>query len=487
MNENLDLLNEIENKGKDTKTKSTSAKDHTAAKMWKECLKIIKDNVDTQSYRSFFATLTAKNFENGTLTIEVPSPFYKEWIDTNFNSLLFSTVKRVCGEEAVLRYEVVIAEGSDELAPITITQIAQEKNDRSPQKVSPEVAAQKSIESGLNPRYNFDNFVVGTSNQFAVNAAKSIVNDYDKVLYSPLFIYGGIGLGKTHIAQAIANAIIRKDINKRCLYVCSEQFASDYIEFVTSSDLRKTSFMNTYTKADVLIVDDIQFFAGKEKTQNQFFHIFNVLMQANKQIILTSDKAPKDIKSIDDRLLSRFIQGLNVEITKPDVAHRRAIIEQKSNADGLSLPDEVVDYIANNVSNSVREIEGVIIKLFAIRALQNTPVSLELTKKVVSGLTTEKSPITINEIKSKVGMFYNVKPALMESNSRKKDAAFARQVAMFFARNLTKLPLKVIGSHFGNRDHTTVLHSCRVIDGYLEVDKKIQSDYEILTDIFNNR
>jgi len=463
-----------------------------ATNYWQQCLDIIRDNIEEQAFNTWFLPLKAKSFEDNKLIIQIPSQWYQEWIEENYYNLLQVTVKRVLGENAKLYYETIVVDNTKlETDNIKLeTAKIQSSALKYPPTVSnpSQTTKQNMGQNNLNPRYAFESFVVGNSNQLALSAAKAVATETSNVRFNPYFIYGGSGLGKTHLAQAIGNYVLRNNPSKRLLYVSSEQFTIDFVEQAISNDnKKKADFNNIYRNVDILIVDDIQFLSGKKETQNKFFHIFNTLHLEGKQIILTADRSPKDIKDIDDRLLSRFIAGLNVEIRQPDLRLRKEIIKKKSSDEGIILSEEIIAYIAKNVTKSVREIEGTLIKLIAMTIFDNKPLTLELVTEVVTGLASEQKPLTVADIKAKVGSFYGIQIEAMESKSRKYEIALARQMAMYFSRKLTDEPLKTIGQSFGGRDHSTVLHSCQVIENYLATNKKVKIEYETLEAIFNDR
>ena len=456
-----------------------------AAIYWQQCLDIIKDNVDLQVLNTWFLPIKAKSFEDNKLTLQIPSQWYQEWIEEHYYQLLNMTIKRVLGEDAKLFYETIVIDNT-EVEPAKINFPA--KINSPAFKYPPASGQIIKHHTALNPRYAFESFVVGDSNQLATSAAKSVANEPEGTRFNPFFIYGGSGLGKTHLAQAIGNYVLRNNPSKKLLYVSSEQFTMDFVDQATSNDNKKKSdFNHIYRNVDLLIVDDIQFLSGKLGTQDKFFHIFNSLYLEGKQIVLTADRAPKDITDIDFRLISRFIAGLNVEIRQPDLNLRKEIIRRKSSDEGIILSEEIVEYIAKNVTRNIREIEGTLIKLIAMATFDSKPLTLELVNEVVSGLASDPKPLTIEEIKDKVGLHYNIRVELMESKSRKHKIAFARQMAMYFSRKLTTASLKSIGESFGGRDHSTVLHSCQAIENYLDTDKKIKAEYEILESIFTIR
>ena len=448
---------------------------------WQQCLDIIKDNVDLQVYNTWFLPIKAKSWENDKLTIQIPSQWYQEWIEEHYYKLLNITIKRVLGESAKLFYEIIVIDNV-EVEPAKIN---------SPAFKYPPVSSQidkQHTNQVLNPRYAFESYVVGDSNQLAVSAAKSVANESDGTRFNPFFIYGGSGLGKTHLAQAIGNYILRNNPAKRLLYVSSEKFTMDFVEQATSNDnKKKANFNHIYRNVDFLIVEDIQFLSGKASTQDKFFHIFNSLYLEGKQIVLTADRPPKDIKDIDNRLISRFIAGLNVEIRQPDLHLRKEIIKRKSSDEGIILSEEIIEYIAKNVTKSVREIEGTLIKIIAMTTFDHKTLNLELVQEIVTGLASEPKPLTVEEIKEKISLHYNIRVEVMISKSRKHEIALARQMAMYFSRKLTNNSLKSIGDSFGGRDHATVLHSCQAIENYLDTDKKIKAEFELLESILTYR
>jgi chromosomal replication initiator protein len=334
--------------------------------------------------------------------------------------------------------------------------------------------------SYFNPRHTFENFIRGENNQLATSAAMAVADNPGGTRYNPLVIYGPTGLGKTHLVQAIGNRVLQRNRNARVLYTNSEKFTMEYINAIQTN--RVADFTTFYRGVDVLIVDDIQFLGGKEKTQDQFFHTFNALHQAGKQVVLTSDKQPKDLADVDERLISRFQWGLTADIQPPDFETRMAILQQKAQEEGVELPGDIMEYVARHVSTSVREIEGCLISLLAKVSLDNRELSLDLAKEVVRTVTNAPSSrqLTIEDIKTEVSTYYNQPIELLSAKTRKHEVVLARQMCMFLAKNLTQMSLKSIGMHFGGRDHTTVLHSCQQIVNYIDTDKKVRQDVDYL-------
>jgi chromosomal replication initiator protein len=453
---------------------------------WNKCLEIIKDNVSPQVFKTWFKPIRALNWEDDRLTVQVPSQFFCEWIEEHFYPLLQKTVYQVLGDNAKLQYQVVVDESCDTLENRTI-RVPAFKYPPSAGAQTPlpfnqaPALVQQEFPSYLNPRYSFDNFIRGESNQLAGSAAMAVAQNPGGTRYNPLFIYGDVGLGKTHIAQAIGNYITQKNRKLRVLYTTSERFSIEFVNAIQNNKLN--DFIGFYRSIDVLIVDDIQFLAGKEKTQDNFFHTFNALHQAGKQVVLTSDRSPKNIADIDERLISRFQWGLTVDIQPPDLEMRMAILQKKSEDEGVELPHDVVEFIARNVTSSIRELEGALIGLIAKNALDRRILNLELAQEVVKGVSGskgEKKSLSIEEIKQAVAGFFKMSSDLLSSQSRKHEVALPRQMAMYLSKQLTQNSLKIIGSHFGGRDHSTVLHSCKAIENYLVTDKGVKGQFETL-------
>jgi chromosomal replication initiator protein len=422
-------------------------------------------------------------WNNDVLTVKVPSQFFCEWIEEHFYPLLQKTVSQVMGPKAKLQYQVVVEKDTDpsEDRTIKLPGLKQAPQNNQPSlSFSGTQPKTPTFSTYLNGRYTFDNFIEGESNQLAVSAGKAIAKDPGGTRFNPLVIYGGTGLGKTHLVQAIGNQIISKSRKARVLYTTSERFTMEYISSIQNNKLN--DFINYYRGIDALIVDDIQFFGGKEKTQDNFFHTFNALHQEGKQLVLTSDKPPRDLKDVDDRLMSRFQWGLIVDIQPPDFEMRMAILQKKSEDEGLELPMDVVEYLARSITKSIRELEGALISLIAKVTLDRKSLSLALAKEVISGIRcSEPKPITIDDIKEEVSNYYKLSIDQIESKSRKHEIALARQMAMYLSKKMTTNSLKTIGSFFGNRDHSTVLHSCQAIENYLVTDSPVKSAFESLS------
>jgi chromosomal replication initiator protein len=443
-----------------------------AASVWKECLKSIKENVTLMTYNTWFLPIKPLELNGFTLKVQIPSRFFWEWIDEHYNTLINRTIVDVIGPEAKLSY--LIAEEKENEKNI------KEKTQEKPviQLISDVTVQKPKHETHLNPRYTFDNFIKGEGNQLARAAAGAISENPGGTSFNPLFVYGGVGLGKTHLVQAIGNKILDVFPEKKVIYLSSDIFTVEFVEAIQSNTVNE--FSNFYRGMDVLIIDDIQFLIGKEKTQDHFFHIFNTLHQSRKQIILSSDRAPKDLKGLDDRLISRFQWGLAADIQPPELEMRIAILKKKSEDYGMDLSPDLLDYIANNITSNIRELEGCLIKLLANASLNSREINLDLAKKTVKEIATDrKVNVTIESITNIVCEVLNVAENKIRDKTRKKEIVMARQIAMYLSKELTKSSLKTIGLHFGGRDHSTVIHACTTVEDSMSKDPSLK-------DIVNN-
>jgi chromosomal replication initiator protein len=387
------------------------------------------------------------------LKVQLPSQFFWEWIDEHFNTLISKTIHQVLGPNAKLAY--IINDENDSPShliskPPVVNKI-------------PEKSKQKNFEPHLNPRYTFENFIKGEGNQLARAAALAISDNPGGTSFNPLFVYGGVGLGKTHLIQAAGNKILEINPDKKVIYLSSDTFTVDFVEAIQSNKIN--DFSNFYRGMDVLIIDDIQFLIGKEKTQDLFFHIFNTLHQSGKQIILSSDKPPKELKGLDERLTSRFQWGLSADIQPPELETRIAILKRKAIDYGMNISSEILEYIASNITSNIRELEGCLIKLLANASLNSVEIDFELAKKIVREIATDrKVTVTVENITKIVCSYLNVAENKIRDKTRKKEIVLARQLAMYFSKELTKSSLKSIGLQFGGRDHSTVIHACNSIE-----------------------
>ncbi len=485
-----EIFKQISNEVLESKTASALQSKPTAdaVKCWNKCLNLIKDNVSSQVYKTWFLPIKALELENNKLTLSVPSQFFFEWIEEHYYELMRKTISQILNEQAKLEYRIIFDDVDENIETKSVKMPGFRYNPNPSQNTipfEPVILSQKEFPTFLNPKYSLENFIQGESNQLASSAAIAISQNPGKTKFNPLVIYGDTGLGKTHLAQGIGNYISKNFPRLRVLYTDSERFT---LEFVNSIQNNKTSeFSKFYRSIDVLIVDDIQFFAGKERTQDNFFHTFNSLYQAGKQIILTSDKPPKDLVDVDDRLISRFHCGLIADVKLPDYEMRMAIIQKKSSNEGIELPIDVVEYLARHIKTNIRDLEGAIIGLIARVTFDKRPIDLSLAKEVVYGSKSEPTqPLSIGHIKQTVSEYYQIDIETMISKSRKQEIALARQMSIYLTKLLTNNSLKSIGAEFGGRDHSTVLHSCQTIENYLVTDKKVKNAFESLLTTLKN-
>jgi chromosomal replication initiator protein len=453
-----------------------------AQQVWEHCLSQIRDQVSTLSYKTWFQPIVVLRLSADELTIQVPSQFFYDWVEEHYNALIKRTIVSVLGPGAKLYYSIASDERQEELFPV---------DDRpAPLPVpvqhapfSPHITLRAEnlpqAQSNLNPRYTFDNFIKGDSNQLARAAGMAVANNPGGTSFNPLVIYGGTGLGKTHLMHALANYAISAGKARRVLYVSSEKFTVDFVEAIQTDKVNE--FSHFYRSMDLLVVDDIQFFAGKEKTQDNFFHTFNTLYQLGKQIVLSSDVPPKELKGLDERLISRFQCGLTADVQAPDLETRIAILQKKSEENSLELPQDVLEFIAANVTSNIRELEGCLISILARASLENREINIDLAKDVLRVVVSEvRSPITIEQIQRTVCDFFDVPEDLLRAKTRKQEIVIARQVAMYLAKDLTNSSLKTIGLHFGGRDHSTVIHAYQAVEDRIKTDATFKQGAEQL-------
>ncbi len=410
------------------------------------------------TYNTWFLPIKPLELIENTLKVQIPSQFFWEWIDEHFNGLITRTITDILGKDAKLTY--VISED----VPIVETKSNGSRNNISNANLIEKQKPKHTFESNLNPRYTFDNFIKGEGNQLARAAAGAISDNPGGTSFNPLFLYGGVGLGKTHLIQAIGNQIAKNFPEKKVIYLSSDIFTVEFVESIQTN--RVNDFSNFYRSMDVLIIDDIQFLIGKEKTQDLFFHIFNTLHQSRKQIILSSDKPPKDLKGLDERLISRFQWGLTADIQPPELETRIAILKRKAETYGMMVSNEILEYIATNITSNIRELEGCLIKLLASVSLSYKEITFDLAKKTVKEIATDRktSTLTIETITKVVCEHLGVAENKIRDKTRKKEIVLARQIAMYLVKELTLSSLKTIGLHFGGRDHSTVIHACNTIE-----------------------
>lgn len=457
-----------------------------ARRVWSACLDLIKESVNSQSFKTWFEPIQPLELNARRLTVQVPSRFFYDWLEEHYDGLIKTTIVRVLGGDSTLEYSVKNEELSVESDLVDTAPLSAIKDvTEYAQPVSFKLGAQRlgvsqgggtstPFQSFLNPRYTFENFIKGDSNQLARAAASAVANNPGGTSFNPLVIYGGTGLGKTHLMQAIGNFALANGKAKRVIYVSSEKFTVEFVDAIQSD--RISDFSGFYRSMDILIVDDVQFFSGKEKTQDNFFHTFNELHQIGKQIVLSSDRPPKELRGLDDRLLSRFQWGLTSDVQPPDLETRIAILRMKSEADGIELPQDVVECIAANVTSNIRELEGCLISLLAKASLEGRNITVDLAREVLKVVVGDiKSPITIEEIQRVVCDYLNIPGDLIRAKTRKQEVVSARQIAMYIAKELTNSSLKTIGLHFGGRDHSTVIHAYQSVEDQMKLDSKYQA------------
>ena len=442
----------------------------TLEKVWINCLSIIKDNVPLQAFKTWFEPIKPIKLKGNVLTIQVPSQFFYEWLEEHYIELLKKTIRKEIGPDAKLEYSIVMENNSGNTNPYTIKIPTTDKRAiKNPSVAMPlDISSNPiknpfiipglrkvNVDSNLNPNYSFDSFVEGDCNRLARSAGYAVAEKPGGTAFNPLLIYGGVGLGKTHLAHAIGISIKNRFPNKTVLYVSSEKFTHQFIDSVKNNSTN--DFIHFYQMIDVLIIDDVQFFAGKEKTQDVFFHIFNHLHQTGKQLVLTSDKAPVELQGMEQRLLSRFKWGLSADLQIADLETRIAILQKKMYADGIELPKEVVEYLAYSISSNIRELEGALISLIAQSSLNKKSITLELAKQMIDKFVKNTArEVSIEYIQKVVCDYFDLPIELMKSKTRKREVVQARQIAMYFSKKMTKSSLANIGMHCGGKDHANV-------------------------------
>ena len=463
-----------------------------AEKVWEKCLDFIKDNIEEQQFNMWFAPIIPESLEDNKLKIKVPSRLHYEWLEETYISLVKSALNFSLGQNSRLVYVIgkdanrqqLPSTNRPELAKQSVT-LATETKD--PELKNPFVIPgirEITIDPQLNLQLNFDNFVEGNSNRLARSAGIAVANKPGGTAFNPLFIFGGVGLGKTHLAHAIGVDIKEKHPKKKVLYVSAEKFTQQFISASTAKDNKNNlnDFIHFYQLIDVLIVDDIQFLSGKVKTQDAFFHIFNHLHQTGKQVILTSDKAPVDLFDIEQRLLSRFKWGLSAELQLPDYETRYEILKNKFYNDGAEIDEDIIAYLAENIRTNIRELEGVSNSLIAQAAFNRKEYSIELAQSIIEkSVKNNRHDLTIDHIQQIIADYFSLDIESLHSKTRKRNVVQARQLAMFFSKKYTKSSLSTIGSQIGQRDHATVLHACKTVENLIETDrefKKYVSDLE---------
>lgn len=436
--------------------------------LWEKTLNIMKGELTEVSFNTWIKSAIPVFLNNDVLRLGVPNNFTKEILETRYKDLLINALKIISSKKYTIEFTIVSEESAD----------LEEKKDK--KEVRNTVVVSDEMSATLNPKYTFDSFVIGNSNRFA-HAASLAVAESPAKAYNPLFIYGGVGLGKTHLMHAIGHYILQNNSKSKVVYVSSEKFTNELINSI--KDDKNVEFRNKYRNVDVLLIDDIQFIAGKERTQEEFFHTFNALHDANKQIILSSDRPPKEIPTLEDRLRSRFEWGLIADIQPPDFETRIAILKKKADVEGLNVSNDVMVYIATKIKSNIRELEGALIRIVAYSSLTNKEISTDLAVEALKDIISNKASkqVTIDLIIDVVANYYNLRIEDFKSQRRTRNVSFPRQIAMYLCRKLTDTSLPKIGEEFGGRDHTTVIHAYEKINNGLKEDEALQEAINEIT------
>jgi chromosomal replication initiator protein len=434
--------------------------------LWAKTLDIIKSELSEVSFNTWIKSCEPMSISSDTIKISVPNSFTQDILDKRYKDLVVNSIKAVCSK--LYKIEFIIM--SDDY----------DKDENNAPEISKSIIVNDEMSSTLNPKYTFKSFVIGNSNRFA-HAASLAVAESPAKAYNPLFIYGGVGLGKTHLMHAIGHYILASNPNAKVVYVSSEKFTNELINAI--KDDKNEEFRNKYRNVDILLIDDIQFIAGKERTQEEFFHTFNALHDANKQIILSSDRPPKEIPTLEDRLRSRFEWGLIADIQVPDFETRMAILKKKADVENLNVANEVMGYIATKIKSNIRELEGALIRIIAYSSLTNREVTVDLATEALKDIISKKQGkhVTIDIIQDVVSSYFNLRIEDLKSQRRTRNVVYPRQIAMYLSRKLTDMSLPKIGEEFGGRDHTTVIHAYEKISDNLKVDDSLQQTVNDLT------
>lgn len=431
----------------------------------------IETKISKPSFETWLKSTKAHSLQGDTLTITAPNEFARDWLEERYSQLISGILYEITGEELIVKFIIPQNQSEEEInLPVP------------PKKAIKDDDVTELPQSLLNPKYLFDTFVIGSGNRFA-HAASLAVAEAPAKAYNPLFIYGGVGLGKTHLMHAIGHYVLDHNPSAKVVYLSSEKFTNEFINSIR--DNKAIEFRNKYRNVDVLLIDDIQFLAGKESTQEEFFHTFNTLHEESKQIVISSDRPPREIPTLEDRLRSRFEWGLITDITPPDLETRIAILRKKAKAEGLDIPNEVMLYIANQIDSNIRELEGALIRVVAYSSLINKDINADLAAEALKDIIPSSKPkvITIQEIQRVVGEHFSIKLDDFKAKKRTKSVAFPRQIAMYLSRELTDFSLPKIGEEFGGRDHTTVIHAHEKISKLLQSDPQLQKQLKEINEL----
>ena len=465
--------------------------------VWSDCLEIIRQSVDEQNFKTWFKPIVPLQNEGDVLTIQVPSQFFYEWLEEHYVPVLKKAIHQVLGPGGRLEYSVIVDSGNHRNPPLVVNYPngngikksngfangAQTNGNGPAEDYSPfsfKALNPQTVNSRLNSNYTFDNFVEGDCNRLARSAGVAVAKKPGLTSFNPLMLYGGVGVGKTHLVQAVGNEIKKNLPDKIVLYVDQNDFTTQFLNALQNHKMQE--FQNFYLQVDLLILDDVQFLAGREKTQEIFFHIFNQLHQSGKQIIMTSDCPPRDLKGFQERLLSRFKWGLTADLQEPDFETKLAIIHNKMESDGIEIPTEVAEYLAYSVDTNLRDMEGVLNSLIFHATLLKKEIDLELAKEVLRNIVKEiQSDVSVDFIQKTVSDYFKVELDLMKGKVKKREIVIPRQVAMYFCKRYTQLTLALIGENFGGRDHSTVIHALESVEDMMKADANFKNSVEELT------
>ena len=441
-------------------------------KIWQKTQDKLEQVLNPQHFATWIKPIVVVGVEDNVINLQVPNRFFLDWIKENYSNVIQETLSDFYGDQYKIKFKIATQTTTEKT---TKTQL--DKKPIETETILP-TASVRGQKININSKYTFDEFVTGSSNQFAYAAAMAVANN-PATTYNPLFIYGGVGLGKTHLVNAIGHEILKKDPDTSICYYTSEKFMNELINSLRYNKMDE--FRNKFRSMDVLLIDDIQFIAGKERTQEEFFHTFNSLYESHKQIVVTSDKFPKEIPGLEERLRSRFEWGLIADIQPPDVETKQAILKMKAEHNGIDIPEDVALFLANSVSSNVRELEGYLIRIGAFASLTSTPISLEMAKNILKDILVEKDKlISTEQIQKKVAVYYGLKTSDLKSAKRHKALVLARQVAMYLTRTLTSHSYPDIGQQFGGKDHSTIIHAIKKIDKLLIDDIQLRSTIDEL-------
>lgn len=475
--------------------------------LWKRTQQRLKDLLNEEIYGMWFAPIKMIEFTGETIVLGIPNNFFEDWLRDNYNGLLTDVVGQTIGKFVRIEFRVVPMDVGhppetqnhpsnevhvEALEESTIPQIppplsedfANRKVSTAEKRSYKTQSSRTNLPASFNPHYTFENFVVGETNSHAHAASKAVAQTPGQS-FNPLFLYGGVGLGKTHLLQAVGQEVFLSNERARVAYVSCEVFTNEYISALQNNDLPK--FRKKYRQPDLLLIDDIQFLQGKERIQEEFFHTFNTLHESRKQIVLTSDRPPNELKALEHRLISRFEWGLTVDVQPPDVETRLAILKNKARSYDKEVPEEIFNFLAERIKTNIRRLEGALVRLVSLSSLTGKPLTVPTAEKVLSEILQEeqRSVVSVKAIQKTVATHFDIKIEDMKSRRRPENIAFPRQIAMYLSRELTELSLSAIGEQFGGRDHGTVLHAFRLVKDRMEIDAKIRETLMYLIKVIN--